>query len=145
MISDDLAQLQQTGRLPPLTDRERRRAGRLPHLTDRERKRAVSAVKAPGPGRYLAIESGEEVVVIPLEEAVTRLGRSLSADVHLDEPSVSRRHALIVQRGDNIVILDDRSMNGTKVNGERVREAVLADGDTIELGAVRLRFVVVPA
>ena len=131
MISDDLAQLQQTGRLP--------------RLTDRERKRAVSAVKAPGPGRYLAIESGEEVVVIPVEAAVTRLGRSLSADVHLDEPSVSRRHALVVQRGDDIVVLDDRSMNGTWVNGERVREAVLTDGDVVELGAVRLRFVDVPA
>lgn len=131
MISDDLAQVQETGRLPRLTDRERRRA--------------VSAAPVPEPGRYLAVESGDEVVIVALEGAVTRLGRSLSADVHLDDASVSRRHALVVLRGDEVVVLDDRSMNGTLVNGERVREAVLRDGDVIELGAVRVRFVDVPA
>jgi pSer/pThr/pTyr-binding forkhead associated (FHA) protein len=130
VISDDLAQVQETGRLPRLSERERRRA--------------VSAVPVPEPGRYLAVESGDEVVVIPLEGAVTRLGRSLSADVHLDEPSVSRRHALVVLRGDDVVVLDDRSMNGTRVNGKRVREAVLHDGDVVELGSVRVRFVDVP-
>ena len=128
MIGEDVTTIQETGRLP--------------RLTDRERKRGVSAGPVPEPGRYLGIESGEEVVLIPLDGTVTRLGRSMSANVHLDDASVSRRHALVVQRGDDVVVLDDRSMNGTFVNGERVREAVLRDGDVIELGAVRVRFIV---
>jgi pSer/pThr/pTyr-binding forkhead associated (FHA) protein len=126
VISDDVVKVQETGRLPRLTDRERRRA--------------ASSMPAPEPGRYLGIESGDEVVLIPLDGAVTRIGRSMSANVHLDDASVSRRHALVVQRDDQIVLLDDRSMNGTWVNGERVREAVLQDGDLVELGAVRLRY-----
>ena len=114
-------------------------------LSDRERRRAATTVPVPEPGRYLAVESGDEAVLIPVESAVTHLGRSPSADVHLDEPTVSRKHALVVLRGDDVVLLDDRSMNGTWVNGERVREAVLADGDVVELGAVRLRYLDVPA
>ena len=127
VIGEDVVKVQETGRLPRLTDRERRRA--------------VSALPVPEPGRYLGIESGEEVVLIPLDGTVTRLGRSMAATVHLDDASVSRRHALVVQRGDDVVLLDDRSMNGTFVNGERVREAVLSDGDLVELGAVRLRYI----
>jgi pSer/pThr/pTyr-binding forkhead associated (FHA) protein len=120
--------------------------GSLPRLNDRERRRAAASVHTPAPGRYLAVESeGDEDVLIPVEGAVTRLGRSLGADVHLDDPSVSRRHALVVQRGGGFILLDDRSMNGTWLNGERVRESRLADGDVIELGAVRMRFVDVPA
>jgi pSer/pThr/pTyr-binding forkhead associated (FHA) protein len=127
VIGEDVTKVQETGRVPRLTDRERRRA--------------VSAAPVPEPGRYLGIESGDEVVLIPLDGTVTRLGRSMSAGVRLDDASVSRRHALVVQRGDDVVVLDDRSMNGTWVNGERVREAVLHDGDLVELGAVRVRFI----
>ncbi len=94
---------------------------------------------------YLTGEYGSETVEAPLTGAVTRIGRGVSADVRLDDPTVSRRHALVVRREQTLVLLDDRSMNGTWVNGERVREAVLADGDVIELGTVRLRYLDVPA
>ena len=59
----------------------------------------------------------------------------------LDDASVSRRHALVTRRGERTVILDDRSRNGVYVNGERVSEADLRDGDTIAVGRVQLRFV----
>ncbi len=58
----------------------------------------------------------------------------------LDDASVSRRHALITRRGERTVILDDRSRNGVHVNGVRVTEADLHDGDTIVCGHVTLRF-----
>lgn len=119
--------------------------GRLPRIADRERRRAAAATPAPAAGRYLAVESGGEVLSVPLTAAVTRLGRGMSADLRLDDPTVSRRHALVVQRNDRMVLLDDRSMNGTWLNGERIQEAPLSDGDVIELGAVRLRFRDVPA
>jgi pSer/pThr/pTyr-binding forkhead associated (FHA) protein len=90
---------------------------------------------------YLEIATGGDRRVVPLPAEVTHLGRGLSADVRLDDQTVSRKHAVIVRRGDEAVILDDRSMNGTWLNGERVTEAVLRDGDEIMLGRVGLRFV----
>ena len=90
---------------------------------------------------YLEIETGGDRRVVPLRDEVTHLGRGLSADLRLDDATVSRKHAVVVRRDDDVVILDDRSMNGTFVNGERIAEAVLADGDEIALGRVVLRFV----
>lgn len=90
---------------------------------------------------FLHIETGQERRVVPLDKDVVHLGRGLSADVRLDDATVSRRHAVIVRRpGGEVAILDDRSMNGVWVNGERITEAVLADGDEILLGRVPLRF-----
>jgi pSer/pThr/pTyr-binding forkhead associated (FHA) protein len=120
---------------------QRQEPGRLPRLTDRERRRAETGDSAPVSGRYLEVEDGDEIARIRITAAVTKLGRSVAADVHLDDPTVSRRHALIVQRHGEAVLLDDRSMNGTWLNGERIREARLAGGDVVELGAVRLVYV----
>jgi pSer/pThr/pTyr-binding forkhead associated (FHA) protein len=53
---------------------------------------------------------------------------------------VSRRHALIVRQADGVRVLDDRSLNGVFVNGERVEWRVLADGDEIVVGRYRLHF-----
>jgi pSer/pThr/pTyr-binding forkhead associated (FHA) protein len=118
--------------------------GRLTRLNDRERRRAAPAGPSEA-GRYLAVDSGGEEVHLPVQAAVTRIGRGMSADVRLDDPTVSRRHALVAQRDGECVLLDDRSMNGTWLNGERIQEARLQHGDLIELGAVRLRFLDVPA
>jgi len=120
-------------------------AGLVDSISGRERRRAVATVPLLDSGRYLAVEGGGEHVVIPVTAEVTRVGRSLVADVHLDDVTVSRRHALLVQRGEDTVILDDRSRNGVFVNGERTREAVLRDGDVIQLGRVRMRFIRVTA
>jgi pSer/pThr/pTyr-binding forkhead associated (FHA) protein len=120
-------------------------AGLVDRISDRERRRAVASVPLLAAGSYLAVQDGDEHVVIPLEADVTRVGRSLVADVHLDDTTVSRRHALVVRRGDDVVVLDDRSRNGVFVNGERTAEAVLRDGDVIRLGRVTMRFVRVAA
>jgi FHA domain/Zinc-ribbon containing domain len=94
------------------------------------------------PGQYLAFESsGDRVVVVPLSGEWTRIGRSLAADVRFDDPTVSRRHALIVRQPDGVRVLDDRSLNGVFVNGERVEWSVLSDGDEILVGRHSLRFI----
>ena len=111
----------------------------VPRTSHRERHRAVMAPRL-APGRYLAIEDGDDVVVIELGDGTLRLGRSVAADVMLEHPSVSRRHALVALRDGETVILDDRSLNGVLVNGERVGEACLRHGDAIQLGEVTLRF-----
>jgi predicted RNA-binding Zn-ribbon protein involved in translation (DUF1610 family) len=97
------------------------------------------------PGQYVAYMSGEEVVVFTIAREWTRIGRSLAADVRFDDPTVSRRHALIVRQPDGLRVLDDRSLNGVFVNGERVEWSTLADGDEIVIGRHHLHFVDVPA
>ena len=92
---------------------------------------------APAAGRYVQADD----TLVPVVGTVTRLGRSLSADIEIDEPSVSRRHALIVRQDGQTYLLEDGSRNGTWHNGVRVDRAVLADGDTIDLGTARLGYV----
>ena len=80
--------------------------------------------------------------VVAVHEGVTRIGRSITADVEIEDIAVSRRHALIVREGDVTVLLDDGSRNGTFLNGVRVGRAVLADGDQIAVGRAVLRYAV---
>jgi pSer/pThr/pTyr-binding forkhead associated (FHA) protein len=58
---------------------------------------------------------------------------------------VSRRHALLVRQPDGVRVLDDRSLNGVFVNGERVDARTLADGAEIVVGRYRLCFLDVVA
>jgi FHA domain/Zinc-ribbon containing domain len=92
------------------------------------------------PGEYLAYEQDGELIAIPLTREWTRIGRSLTADVRFDDPTVSRRHALVVRHPDGVRVLDDRSLNGVFVNGERVEWRALRDGDEILVGRYRLSF-----
>jgi hypothetical protein len=92
------------------------------------------------PGDYLAFEH-EHVQVIPLQEGWTRLGRSLSAHLRFDDPTVSRRHAMIHREPGSVRILDDRSLNGVFLNGERVDMHELADGDHITIGRFDLHYI----
>ncbi len=93
------------------------------------------------PGEYLCFEEGDRLQRIPLTREWTRIGRSLAADVRFDDPTVSRRHALIVRHADGVRLLDDRSLNGVFVNGARVDGRALQDGDEIVVGRYRLLFV----
>jgi hypothetical protein len=88
---------------------------------------------------YIAFEEEGEPVVIVLQDGWTRIGRSGGADIRLDDVTVSRRHGLIVRTDDDeLRALDDRSLNGLFVNGERVEWAPLSDGDELEIGRYRL-------
>jgi pSer/pThr/pTyr-binding forkhead associated (FHA) protein len=108
-------------------------------LDDRARHKA-RPIEDVEPGRYVEVEGPEQTLLIPLGEEAMRIGRGLAADLHLDESSVSRRHAILVSRPGGARILDDRSANGTYVNGSRVQQADLSDGDVIVLGRVVLRY-----
>ena len=61
--------------------------------------------------------------------------------MRFDDPTVSRRHALIVRQADGMRVLDDRSLNGVFVNGERVEWRTLEDGDEIVVGRYHLHVV----
>ena len=96
------------------------------------------------PGEYLVFEESGTLRTVPLTREWTRIGRSLAADVRFDDPTVSRRHALIVRQADGVRLLDDRSLNGVFVNGARVDGKALRDGDEIIVGRYRLLFIDVP-
>lgn len=103
------------------------------------RRRVVLAEMAP-PGRYIELEGDGAAWLLPLEREVTRIGRGLAVHVRLDDQHVSRRHAIVAVNGSRVRILDDRSANGTFVNGRRVVESELCDGDVFVVGSAVLRY-----
>jgi pSer/pThr/pTyr-binding forkhead associated (FHA) protein len=88
----------------------------------------------PAAGRYVAVEAGGEQRFVRLEPGATHIGRSWAAEVVIEDQAVSRRHAILYATAESVRILDDRSANGTRVNGRFVSVADLADGDVIQVG-----------
>jgi FHA domain-containing protein/zinc ribbon family protein len=93
------------------------------------------------PGHYLVHRDDEQVSVMPLTSEWIRIGRSLTADIRFDDPTVSRRHAVIVRQDDTVRLLDDRSLNGVFLDGERVEWGELTDGSELIIGRYRLFFI----
>lgn len=95
--------------------------------------------KLAEPGCHLALRERGEVLTYHLEEGWSRIGRCPTAEICLDDPSVSRRHVMICVEADrNPRALDDRSLNGVLVNGRKVDVAELSDGDELTIGRYRL-------
>ncbi|HEX3910707.1 MAG TPA: FHA domain-containing protein [Solirubrobacteraceae bacterium] len=114
-----------------------------PAPVDREAMLEEARAQIEQPGEYLCFEEGDSTRIAALSREWTRIGRSLAADVRFDDPTVSRRHALIVRQPDGVRVLDDRSLNGVFVNDERVEGRLLQDGDEIIVGRYRLSYLVV--
>jgi hypothetical protein len=77
----------------------------------------------------------------PLIEPINVIGRSPGIQIKINEASLSRQHARLVLIGDNVVVEDMGSSNGTFVNDVKTDgQAPLKDGDTIRLGTVLLKF-----
>jgi pSer/pThr/pTyr-binding forkhead associated (FHA) protein len=68
------------------------------------------------------------------------IGRSDSCDLVLDNPLVSRSHAVFEAVGDAMAIRDLQSHNGTYLYGQRVESATLNNGDEIKIGGYQIRF-----
>jgi hypothetical protein len=127
-----------------ITDRwAQQSGGTLAHAATAEHQQLMSDAKErlEAPGEYLCYEENGELRTVALTREWTRIGRSLAADVRLDDPTVSRRHALVVRHPRGVRLLDDRSLNGVFVNGARVDSRILADGDEIIIGRYRLTHV----
>ncbi|UYK41605.1 FHA domain-containing protein [Microbacterium terricola] len=80
-----------------------------------------------------------------LDTDVTTVGRHPEADIFFDDVTVSRRHAEITRTGNTFELVDQRSLNGTYVNGERADRATLRNGSEVRVGKFRLNFFVSPA
>jgi hypothetical protein len=109
-------------------------------LDPRCRSRAV----VPGMARrgpHLAFETGDGTRLVPLAEKITHIGRGVQAEIRLDDQRTSRSHAIIVRHGRFARVLDNRSSNGTYLNGRRVVATNLTDGDLLHVGSVEMRYV----
>lgn len=80
-----------------------------------------------------------------LDTDVTTVGRHPEADIFFDDVTVSRRHAEITRTESTFELVDQRSLNGTYVNGERVDRSTLTNGSEVRVGKFRLNFFVSPA
>ncbi len=85
----------------------------------------------------IVLADGERIVLGP--EPIT-IGRLPESSVVVSDPNASRRHAEIRRSGNQVVVVDLNSTNGTRVNGAPIRERVLVDGDEIVVGTTFLRF-----
>ncbi len=100
---------------------------------------APAQAKAPAAGTILLRESGEVTGEFPIESQLM-IGRSPTNEVVLREAKVSRKHAGILKKGEGYLLVDNKSSNGTFVNGNRVAEHMLNSGDMIQIGSYELEF-----
>ena len=97
------------------------------------------------PSSVLASLRATSGLVYPMHAAATRIGRLPDNDIVLDDASVSRHHAVIIDTGTSFVITDLRSANGVDVGNERIRgTATLADGDRIRICDHEFTFEIAP-
>jgi FHA domain len=108
-------------------------------LDHRTRGRAIPRHLAPF-GHYLAFSEDGAEWLVPIDARVTHIGRGLTADVRLEEQRVSRTHAILVRHGHHTRLLDNRSANGTFVNGRRILATNITDGDVVRLGPVVMTY-----
>ena len=77
---------------------------------------------------------------VPVGAQVVKIGRVPDNTILIDNPAVSSHHARIFRDTDNFILEDLQSTNGTYVNGRRVAEVVLNDGDRISVAGLDLIF-----
>jgi hypothetical protein len=92
---------------------------------------------------FLMVSTGPAAgMVFPVTQRSLLVGRSLEAEVQINEQAISHEHACLEQTDGGIVLRDLGSTNGTYINGERVEEAVvLSGGDSIRMGSTTFTFV----
>jgi hypothetical protein len=96
--------------------------------------------KVGAPASLVLVQGGQPVRTYPLAAPELTIGRAEQSDIALSDPGVSRNHARVVREGDDFIVEDLRSTNGTEVNGQPVRRRRLANGDMLKLASSTLQF-----
>jgi hypothetical protein len=97
-------------------------------------------IRVEGPALVVRSGGGRAGETFTPQGDRTTIGRSPDCPVFLDDVTVSRRHAVLVERDSRWFVEDQGSLNGTFVNRKRVESAELSDGDEIQIGKYRLTF-----
>jgi Protein of unknown function (DUF3662)/FHA domain len=96
--------------------------------------------KLGAPASLVLVQGGQPIRTWPLATAEISIGRAEQSDIPLSDPGVSRNHARVVREGDDFIVEDLRSTNGTEVNGQPIRRRRLANGDMLKLASSTLQF-----
>jgi Protein of unknown function (DUF3662)/FHA domain len=109
-----------------------------PHTAMLPGQRRRPTVQAPA--SLILVQGGQPIRTWPLATAEISIGRAEQSDIPLADPGVSRSHARVVREGDDFIVEDLRSTNGTEVNGQPIRRRRLANGDMLKLASSTLQF-----
>ena len=96
--------------------------------------------KVAAPASLVLVQGGQPIRSWPLAGSELTIGRAEQSDIPLADPGVSRNHARVVREGDDFIVEDLRSTNGTEVNGQPIRRRRLANGDMLKLASSTLQF-----
>lgn len=86
----------------------------------------------------IRIIEGSQMIDIPIINSFT-FGRGMDNDYSTKDMSVSKRHFQIMDNGEEFFIVDQKSSNGTFVNGKKIKRAVIKKGDIISVGGTNIR------
>jgi pSer/pThr/pTyr-binding forkhead associated (FHA) protein len=101
---------------------------------------SLEDVGVKGPALVVRAGGGRAGETFYVEGDRTTIGRSPDCGIFLDDVTVSRKHAVLVQRDRDFFIEDQGSLNGTFLNRRRIESAQLEDGDELQIGKYRLTF-----
>lgn len=99
-----------------------------------------SSIKTGGASVCVIVLTGNSIgKMFKLVKPYYVIGRAADADIRLEDEGVSRRHAKLTVQGSGVVVLSDNgSTNGTFVNGERISQHALSDGDRVQIGSTTI-------
>ena len=113
----------------------------LSYTPDQIAEEAAAGVEGiEGPALVVRSGGGRSGEAFALGEERTTIGRSPDCDIFLDDVTVSRRHAVITERGGRFEVEDLGSLNGTFLNRHRIEQGALTDDDELQVGKYRLVF-----
>jgi pSer/pThr/pTyr-binding forkhead associated (FHA) protein len=101
---------------------------------------ALEEAGIKGPALVVRSGGGRVGETFPLEGERTLIGRSPDCEIFLDDVTVSRKHAVVMQREETYLIEDLGSINGTFLNKRRIESGELTDDDELQIGKYRLTF-----
>ena len=111
-----------------------------PDEADEEGQPELADFGIKGPALVVRSGGGRAGETFPLGTEETTIGRSPDCDIFLDDVTVSRRHAVIKRKGNQLEIGDLGSLNGTFLNRRRIESGELSDGDELQIGKYKLAF-----
>jgi pSer/pThr/pTyr-binding forkhead associated (FHA) protein len=100
----------------------------------------IGEVTAHGPALVIRVGGGRVGESFPVRGERMSIGRRPDSDVFLDDVTVSRDHALLIERGAQWHLDDCGSLNGTYVNRARIESQRLDEGDEVQIGKYKLTF-----
>jgi pSer/pThr/pTyr-binding forkhead associated (FHA) protein len=107
---------------------------------DDEAAAALEDLGVKGPALIVRSGGGRSGETFHPQGERTTIGRSPDCEIFLDDVTVSRKHAVVLQREGTFFVDDLGSLNGTFLNRRRIESGELADGDELQIGKYRLTF-----